>query len=176
MSEPLLRRSGTYIFIPGADMAQIRRGRQTDIPRIDDLLLQVLTIHHDIRPDLFKGNCRKYNDLELAALLENDLRPVFVYEDDDGIVQGYAFCVIEQHPGNNILTDIKTLYIDDLCVDKDFRGSGVGKMLFEHVKDYARDIGCYNLTLNMWEGNEEAIAFYRKMGLVPYKYGMETIL
>ena len=157
-------------------MAGIRRVEEKDIPRVMDLLLQVLTIHHNIRPDLFKADCRKYNERELYALFDNPLRPVFVYEDDGGTVQGYAFCVLEQHPGNNILTDIKTLYIDDLCVDEKVRGRGIGKQLFEFVKAYARENGCHNLTLNVWEGNDSSIRFYESLGFKPYKYGMETLL
>lgn len=157
-------------------MSLIRRASENDIPRIQDLLLQVLTVHHEIRPDLFKGNCRKYNEREIYALLGNPLRPVFVYEDDEGIVQGYAFCVIEQHPGNNILTDIKTLYLDDLCVDENVRGRGIGKQIYEYVLAFAKEEGCYNLTLNVWEGNGSSIKFYESLGLKPYKYGMETIL
>lgn len=157
-------------------MAGIRRAEEKDIPRVMDLLLQVLTIHHNIRPDLFKADCRKYNEQELYALFGNPLRPVFVYEDDGGTVQGYAFCVLEQHPGNNILTDIKTLYIDDLCVDEKVRGRGIGKQLFEFVKAYARENGCHNLTLNVWEGNDSSIRFYESLGFKPYKYGMETLL
>lgn len=157
-------------------MSSIRRACEKDIPRLLNLLRQVLTVHHDIRPDLFKANCTKYNDRELAALIENPLRPVFIYEDDNNTVQGYAFCVIEQHPGNNILTDIKTLYLDDLCVDENFRGQGVGRSLYEYVKSFAKEQGCHNLTLNVWEGNDDAIRFYRNLGLKPYKYGMETFL
>lgn len=157
-------------------MPLIRPACENDISRLSDLLLQVLTVHHEIRPDLFKANCRKYNDLELHALIGNELRPVFVYEDDEGIVRGYAFCVIEQHPGNNILTDIKTLYLDDLCVDQDYRGHGIGKKLFAYVKEFAKETGCHNLTLNVWAGNDSAIEFYKSLGFVPYKYGMETIL
>ena len=157
-------------------MAGIRRAEEKDIPRVMDLLLQVLTIHHNIRPDLFKADCRKYNERELYALFGNPLRPVFVYEDDGETVQGYAFCVLEQHPGNNILTDIKTLYIDDLCVDEKVRGRGIGKQLFEFVKAYARENGCHNLTLNVWEGNDSSIRFYESLGFKPYKYGMETLL
>ena len=157
-------------------MPSIRHAEEKDLPRLSALLLQVLTVHHDIGPDLFKPNCTKYNERELAALIENPLRPVFVYEDENGVVQGYAFCVIEQHPGNNILTDIKTLYLDDLCVDENCRGQGVGRKLYEYVKTYAKEQGCHNLTLNVWEGNDDAISFYRNLGLKPYKYGMETFL
>ena len=157
-------------------MSSVRLACENDIPRLADLLSQVLRVHHELRPDLFKANCRKYNDRELFAMIGNELRPVFVYADDNDVVMGYAFCVIEQHPGNNILTDIKTLYLDDLCVDESMRGKGIGKKLYEHIKSYAREIGCHNLTLNVWEGNESALKFYKSLGLVPYKYGMETIL
>ena len=115
-------------------MPSIRPALEKDIPRLKDLLLQVLTVHHEIRPDLFKADCTKYNDRELAAMIGNELRPVFVYVDDDDVTQGYVFCVIEQHPGNNILTDIKTLYLDDLCVDESLRGEGIGKKLYEYAK------------------------------------------
>lgn len=157
-------------------MGIVRRAVEKDVPRIAALLDQVLMVHHNIRPDLFKPNCRKYNDREILALIEDNLRPVFVYEDDNGTVQGYAFCVLEQHPGNNILTDIKTLYIDDLCVDEASRGAGIGRIIYEYVKSYAVEQGCHNVTLNVWEGNDSAIAFYKSLGFVPYKYGMETIL
>lgn len=154
----------------------IRRAVAKDIGRINELLFQVLEVHHQGRPDLFKGNVKKYTDEELLEILADDKRPVFVAEDAGGIVQGYAFCVFIQHISNNILTDIKTLYIDDLCVDENTRGQKVGKNLYEFVLDFARSSGCYNVTLNVWSCNESAMKFYEKCGLVPQKVGMEVIL
>ena len=153
----------------------IRRATNNDIPKINDLLYQVLNVHHNGRPDIFKGNAKKYTDLELARIIADDNRPVFV-ADFDGEVSGYAFCVFQQHIDNNILTDIKTLYIDDLCVDETKRGLHLGKALYQHVLQFAKDSGCYNLTLNVWSCNQNAIRFYEKMGLVPQKIGMERIL
>ena len=69
-----------------------------------------------------------------------------------------------------------TLYIDDICVDEAARGQGVGRMLFERIREYARELGAYNLTLNVLSCNPDARAFYEKLGLVPYKTGMEMIL
>lgn len=153
----------------------IRRAEIKDTPRIIDLLNQVLTVHHNGRPDLFKGNCRKYTDGELMELIADDSRPIFVAE-EDGFVMGYAFCVHVQHINDNILTDIKTLYIDDLCVDENIRGKHVGTALYEYVLKYAKEMGCYNVTLNVWACNESAMKFYEKCGLVPQKVGMEKIL
>lgn len=152
----------------------IRKANKTDIKRIIALLHQVNMVHYEKRPDLFKPYTTKYNEQELEVLLDDDLKPIFVYE--DGTVLGYAFCQISEVRDNILLQDIKTLYIDDICVDETARGSHIGKALYDYVKDYARTIGCYNITLNVWEGNDAALCFYRNMGMQVQKTTMETIL
>ncbi len=154
----------------------IRRAEREDIPRLLDLLTQVDMVHHNGRPDLFKGPSTKYTGEELEALLRDEKRPVFVWTDGKDQAQGYAFCVHQQHVEDHVLTDIRTLYIDDLCVDENARGQGIGRELYEHVLAYAREKGYYNVTLNVWAFNESALRFYRNCGLRPQKYGMEAIL
>lgn len=152
----------------------IRRARKEDIKRIIELLHQVNMVHHVIRPDLFKPHTTKYNEQELETMLDDDSKPIFVF--DDGMVLGYAFCQITEVRGDQLLEDIKTLYIDDICVDENARGKHVGKALYEYVRDYAKSIGCNNITLNVWEGNEPALRFYRSMGMQVQKTTMEIIL
>ncbi len=154
---------------------EIRRANDTDLKGINKLLCQVLEVHQKGRPDIFKANAKKYTDEELFRILPDDTRPIFVAV-EDGMVLGYAFCIFKQHIGNNILTDIKTLYIDDLCVDAEKRGKHIGTKLYEYVLDFARASGCYNVTLNVWACNEGAMRFYEKLGLVPQKVEMEKIL
>lgn len=154
----------------------IRRANSHDIPSLNRLLEQVLMVHHRGRPDLFKSGAKKYTDEELTALLADENRPVFAAFDEKEQMLGYAFCIFQQHINNNILTDVLTLYIDDLCVDETCRGRGVGRKLYDHVLAFARQSGCYNVTLNVWSLNESAMAFYERMGLRPQKIGMETIL
>ena len=150
----------------------IRKANKGDIKRIIELLHQVNMVHHVIRPDLFKPNTTKYNEQELESLLNDVSKPIFVL--DDGEVQGYAFCQITEVKDDQLLEDIKTLYIDDICVDEKARGKHVGKALYEYVRDYARSIGCDNITLNVWEGNDPALQFYRNMGMKVQKTTMET--
>lgn len=154
----------------------IRRAKETDMPGINNLLRQVLIVHHNGRPDLFKANAKKYTDEQLAELIKDDSKPIFVCVDDSEEVLGYAFCVWQQHVNNEILTDIKTLYIDDLCVDETRRGQHIGKSLYEYVVAYAKENKFYNVTLNVWSLNESAMKFYEACGLVPQKIGMEYIL
>ncbi len=154
----------------------IRRAKETDMPGINNLLRQVLMVHHNGRPDLFKADAKKYTDEQLAELIKDDTKPIFVCVDEEEKVLGYAFCVWQQHINNEILTDIKTLYIDDLCVDEKRRGQHIGKSLYEHVLTYAKEYKFYNVTLNVWSLNESAMRFYEACGLVPQKVGMEHIL
>ena len=152
----------------------VRKAAKEDIESIIGLLHQVDMVHHVIRPDLFKPNTTKYNEQELEALLDDDSKPIFVY--DDGKVLGHAFCQVTEVKDHHLLQDVKTLYIDDICVDELARGQHVGKALYEYVCDYARSIGCYNITLNVWEGNDPASCFYKDMGMKVQKTGMEIIL
>ena len=138
----------------------ISRAGREDIEGMLVLLGQVLEVHHRGRPDIFKTGASKYTKRELEELLLDAQRPIFVAKNEERML-GYAFCVIKKTEDDNILRDMKTLYIDDLC---------------EHVKDYAKELGCYNLTLNVWECNAGAKRFYESMGLLPRNTLMETIL
>lgn len=153
----------------------IRFAREKDIPKIGDLLVQVCLVHHSGRPDIFKRG-RKYSDSELKELLADVSRPILVSVDERDEVMGYCFCILEQHKDHSVLTDIKTLYIDDLCVDESLRGRHIGKELYEAALSLARELGCYNVTLNVWSCNPSAMRFYEAQGLAPQKVTMELVL
>ena len=155
---------------------KVRIAQEKDIERIHSLLVQVAMVHHKGRPDLFKAGKSKYTDEELKVLLRDASRPILAAVDENDCMQGYAFCIFQQYKDHNIMTDIKTLYIDDLCVDETMRGHHIGRMLYEAALDFAREHGCYNLTLNVWSCNENAMNFYQSCGLKPQKVGMEIIL
>ena len=153
----------------------IRKAKTKDISRIGELLIQVNLVHYNARPDIFK-KARKYNDEEVADIINDKNRPILVAVDENDDVTGYCFCVFEQHKDSALLTDIKTLYIDDLCVDEKLRGKGIGKKLYNAAVQLAKTEGCYNITLNVWGGNDSALKFYESLGLKVQKTGMEYIL
>ena len=156
-------------------MMKVRMAENQDIPKIHQLLSQVCLVHHKGRPDLFKYGARKYRDEELMDILQDPKKPVFVAVDEDGQVAGYAFCIFETaHSG--AMCNVKTLYIDDLCVDETCRGQHIGTKLYHYVLDFAKGADCYNITLNVWALNENARKFYEKCGLSVLKIGMEKIL
>jgi len=154
---------------------EIRLANNTDIPGMIELLKQVGEVHHRIRPDLFRDGAQKYSVSDLEELLKDQQRPIFVGV-EEGRMLGYCFCILEEVKDNPVLRDVKSLYIDDLCVDEAIRGKHVGSRLYDHVCDYARSIGCRSVTLNVWCGNDSAMAFYQSRGMTPRKIYMETTL
>ncbi len=154
----------------------IRRANENDIPRLTALLRQVLEIHAGIRPDIFVSGTAKYTGGELLKMVNDDKNPIYVAADDNGLCLGYAFCRIIEPTDSNNTVPFKSLYIDDLCVDSSVRGKHLGQKLLEYVKDEAKKLGCYEVTLNVWAGNDSAEKFYEKMGFKTKKRQMEYIL
>ena len=140
----------------------IRLAQVTDIPVLKELLNQIFQVHQTVRPDLFKNTDKgsKY----------------FVYTDGKNRVLGHLFLVIKETEGSSVSKPLKTLFIDDLCVSKEARGQKIGQELFEFALKYAKKLGCYDLTLNVWNDNKGALAFYERQGLKARETKMEKIL
>ena len=147
----------------------VRRAEIKDIPRLEEILYQVHDVHASVRPDLFIKGKKKYTAEELEALIGSEDTIIFVCTDDTGVIMGYAFCMDKTYEGNHSTNPDKMLYIDDLCVDEKFRGHHVGKILCEYVKQYASEEGYQRITLNVWEFNKSARAFYDALGFEPLK-------
>ena len=154
----------------------IRRSEKKDIDDMLRLLTEVNMVHHNIRPDLFKGPATKYSREELEQKIQVEEDPIFVFTDDNGQVLGYMFCESQEVPESPLRTHIRTLYIDDLCVYETARGQHVGRQLYEYALEYARAKGFYNVTLHVWGGNDSALKFYQKMGMQNQYTCLEQIL
>lgn len=154
----------------------IRSAQPNDIPALLGLLEQILSVHHQARPDIFKGSGGKYSKEELKQLMAQEQTPIFVYENADGQILGHLFVTIKEVSDNPVLQPIKSLFIEDLCVDQAVRGQKIGDQLYQFAVNYAREIGCYNLTLNVWNDNEGALRFYQRQGMKPQETVMETII
>ena len=155
---------------------KIRKAEEKDIPRLLALLGQVLQIHAEIRPDIFISGTTKYTAGQLAELLKQEDKPIYVAVDEDDVCRGYAFCQLKEQPFSTNMVPFKSLFIDDLCVDRQARGKHIGESLFEYVKQQAKELGCYEVTLNVWAGNTPAEHFYEKMGMKTKERQMEYIL
>ena len=154
---------------------EIRFAKPEDVAGILKLLKQVGRVHHEGRPDIFRHNAQKYGASQVIAMLDSSKTPIFVAVEGDRVL-GYGFCIIKEHKNDPVIADHTELYIDDLCVDETCRGKHIGKTIYEAIVRYAKMRKCYNVTLNVWSCNENAMAFYKALGMQPQKVGMETIL
>ena len=154
---------------------EIRFAVPADVPGIIDLLRQVGQVHHEGRPDIFRAGAQKYSPSQVLSMLDDPKNPIFIAA-EEGKILGYCFCQMKTYDKDPVIADHTTCYIDDLCVDENCRGKHVGKILYDAVCRYAKDRGCYSITLNVWSCNESAMGFYEKLGLKPQKVGMENIL
>ena len=153
----------------------IRRAEIKDIDQILDLLSQVLEIHAEIRPDIFVSGHTKYMKEELEEMIKDENYLIYVAEDSD-IIMAYAFCNIVTPKFSHTMKPMKILYIDDFCVDKKYRRQHIGEALFDYIKQVASELGCYEIALYHWEGNDSAKKFYEKMGLKVKASTLEYIL
>lgn len=153
----------------------IRKAEKKDIGGILKLLSQVLELHAEIRSDIFVSGKTKYTSSELEEILSDNKRITLV-ADEVGEIMGYAFCEIKEPPKAGYMKSNRILFIDDLCVDERARKKGIGKALFEEVKSLAKKLDCFEITLNVWEGNSCAKAFYERLGMKPKETVMEFIL
>ena len=154
---------------------EIRFAKPADVPAILDLLRQVGSLHHRGRPDIFRKNAQKYSASQVIAMLDDPQNPIFI-ADENGKVLGYGFCRIHTYEKDPVMTERVELYLDDLCVDENVRGKGVGKALYNAIRRYAKERKCHSLSLNVWSCNESAYQFYVNLGLVPRKTYMEDTL
>ena len=154
---------------------EIRFANAGDIPGILELLRQVGEVHHRIRPDIFRSGAQKYDESALRAILTDETKPIFVAAEGEAVT-GYCFCIRKDHRGSGVQTDRVEIYVDDLCVEENRRGGGIATALYRHVTAYAKSLGCGFISLNVWCGNEGAMAFYEKMGLRPRSILLEMPL
>jgi GNAT superfamily N-acetyltransferase len=59
------------------------------------------------------------------------------------------------------------LYVEDVFVEPEHRGLGVGRMIFRHLARRALDEGCERMHWSVLNWNTPAIGFYRSIGARP---------
>jgi len=154
-------------------MIRMKKATLDDIDSIYDLLVDIADIHTTLRPDLFKSS--KYTKEELKEMINND-DYIYVCVDESNKVLGHIFLQIKDYTNSHNLVPVKTLYIDDLCVGKEYRNKGIGTFLMDFAKDFAKEFELYNIVLNAWVGNYDAMSFYDKQGMKVRSVSYEIIV
>lgn len=153
----------------------IRKANIKDAESIGRILCQVNNVHAKVRPDIFIEGKKKFSDEELKEILKNSEPEFYVYEINNEVC-AYVCVEIHEYEECEFRHKRKELYVEDLCVDENYRRQGIASKLLDYVVELGRNKACDYLTLHVWELNEGARVFYEKEGFSPLKTLMEKKL
>lgn len=144
----------------------VREAKMEDYDRINCLAKEVHSLHIINRPDIYQDADKPIDYNYFEILIDNSNAKIYLLENDvDKDLIGYIILEeIETHR-RSILRERKIVFINDLCVKEEYKGMGIGRLLFEKAVSYGREIGVDSLELGVWEFNEDAIKFYESMGM-----------
>lgn len=155
---------------------EVRPAVAADSEPISQLLRYIASFHAERRPDIYRdGDIAKYDAAAVRTMIadeDNIIRAAVI----DGATVGYTIAVIKSRTDNAIMRDRRVYYIDDFCVSPKHQRLGIGRALFAAAKAEAKLLGCDAVELNVWEANEEAIAFYEACGMTTQRRQMELSL
>ena len=151
---------------------QIRDMKLDDYDAADRLMAQVHQLHVEGRPDLYVDVEHIYSKEQFAEMVSNE-DMISVAAEENGQIIGICFISMR---AKTCMVKRRTAYMEDLCVDEAYRGSGIGRKLFLYTKERAKQMGAERLDLMVWNFNENALRFYEKMGMKPQRYIMEEML
>ncbi len=132
----------------------IRKAVQSDIDRLVELLGSLFSIETDFCGDKIKQR----RGLEL--MLESPEERCILVADYQGMVIG--MCTVQ------LLVSTaeggKAALLEDLIVQEEFRGIGIGRKLVMAIEEWADNHGVKRLELLADCNNTPALGFYRKLG------------
>lgn len=151
---------------------EIRDMESKDYPEIDRLMKELHELHVQGRPDLYTELEHPYSQEEFEKIV-NDPETIAIVSQEEGKVTGLCIGTLRKKSG---MVEMRTLYMDDLVVDRDYRGKGIASQLYREMEERGRKAGAKRLDLMVWEFNERARRFYENQGMRPQRYIYEKEL
>jgi GNAT superfamily N-acetyltransferase len=128
----------------------IRKAATTDFEQIVNLFKEFATFEK--HPEKMANSVKQMMD-------EKDFFNCFVAENSDKRIIGYATWFYAYFTWTG-----KSLYMDDLYVQPEYRNHGIGRRLINTVIDFARSSGCHKMHWQVSSWNDPAIGFYKSLG------------
>ena len=151
---------------------EIRDMESKDYPEIDRLMKELHELHVKGRPDLYTELEHPYSREEFEKIV-SDPEIIAILAEEKSVVIGLCIGTLRKKSG---MVEMKTMYIEDLIVDRNFRGKGIASQLYEEMEKRGRNTGARRLDLMVWEFNNDAKRFYEKQGMRPQRYIYEKEL
>ena len=153
----------------------VRFAKESELDRVNELRKQVNDIHVEGKPDVFKPG---FGDelRDFVNVIWNDPEQEIVVAEDDGVICGFAVLHHINKPENPFMKERDFIDIDEFCVDKDHRRKGAASAMVSFIKEFAKEKGFSRIELNMWEFNQDALAFYEAAGFKTFRRYMEMMI
>ncbi|MEY2340521.1 N-acetyltransferase family protein [Acidithiobacillus sp. IBUN Pt1247-S3] len=144
---------------------QIRPAQTDDLPAILQLYAQ---------PGMDDGSVLELAEAEeiIARIAHYPNYRIFVAVDHDTVIGSYALLIMDNlaHRGT------PSAIVEDVVVDPQRQGLGIGKQMMAHAMEMAREAGCYKLMLSSNAKREAAHAFYESIGFSRHGYSFRVDL
>ena len=156
-------------------MTIVRLAQEQELDRVNELRKQVNDLHVAGKPEVFKpGFCKELQDF--IHVIRADPEQEIVVAETDGKISGFAVLHHIFRPENPFMKERDFLDIDELCVDEAYRRQGVASEMLRFIQDLARERNFHRIELNMWEFNQDALAFYEAAGFKTFRRYMEMFV
>lgn len=132
-------------------MINLRIAKKEDCPRLLELVHELALFEK--APQEVTVTLHEFEDAGFGA---NPVWKAFVAEADDLII-GFGLYYIRYSTWKGC-----RMYLEDLIVTENWRGKGIGKMLFNRLIQEAGELGFNGMTWQVLDWNEPAINFYKK--------------
>ena len=153
----------------------VRFAKESELDRVNELRKQVNDIHVEGKPEVFKpGFGEELRDF--VNVIWNDPEQEIVVAENDGVICGFAVLHHINKPENPFMKERDFIDIDEFCVDKDHRRKGAASAMVSFIKEFAKEKGFSRIELNMWEFNQDALAFYEAAGFKTFRRYMEMMI
>ena len=156
-------------------MVEVRRAREDELERVNELRMQVNAIHVAGKPEVFKPGFPEELRNYIYAIHKDPEQFIAVAVKDETIC-GFAVLHHINKPENPFMKERDFLDIDEFCVDEAFRRQGVASEMIDFIREFAKEKGFHRIELNMWEFNQDALAFYEAAGFQTFRRYMEMFI
>ncbi|NTV91864.1 MAG: GNAT family N-acetyltransferase [Chlorobiaceae bacterium] len=138
-------------------MIAVRTATSRDIDRCTELLGILFSEEHEFAPD---ARAQKQG---LSLVIGNASNGIIFVCEVDGTIQGMVMLLF------TVSTFIgkKAAILEDMIVEPQWRGKGIGTHLINHATAFAEEEGFGRITLLTDHDNIKALSFYNHLGFIP---------
>ena len=156
-------------------MTEVRWARENELERVNELRMQVNALHVAGKPEGFKPGFPEELRNYIYAI-HKDPEQFITVAVKDGTICGFAVLHHINRPENPFMKERDFLDIDEFCVDEAFRRQRIASEMIAFIREFAKEKGFHRIELNMWEFNQEALAFYEAAGFQTFRRYMEMFI